>query len=195
VINARDLELELLEVEDAAEWRSWLRNNHLTKKGIWLVFRRKASNTNSISYGGAIDEALAYGWIDSMIRRIDSEKYARKFTPRNPRSIWSKLNLDRVEKLKAEGRMTRWGLEAYAKRTKEISLLERFGIEGVEIPKDLLYALKADRKAWDNFQKFKPSYRKRYMIWVSGAKRPETKKKRIAEAVDLISQNVKDLLK
>jgi uncharacterized protein YdeI (YjbR/CyaY-like superfamily) len=91
--------------------------------------------------------------------------------------------------------MTKWGLEAYAKRPKEISLLERFNIEGVKIPRDLRDALKANRKAWDNFQKFTPSYRKRYMIWISGSKRPETRKKMIAEAVDLISQNVKELLK
>ena len=193
--NVRDLEPELLEVENAVGWRSWLRSNHLTKKGVWLVFRRKTSSMNSISYGDAIDEALAYGWIDSMIKRIDSEKYARKFTPRSTWSIWSKLNIDRVEKLKAEGRMTKWGLQAYTRRNKEISLLERFNIEGVKIPKDLRDALKANRKAWNNFQKFTAIYRKKYMIWISGAKRPETRQKRIAEAVDLISQNVKELLK
>ena len=184
-----------LEVKDPTSWRSWLRNNHQTEQGVWLVFRKKGSARKSIDYGDALDEALAYGWIDSTIRRIDDEKYVRKFTPRKPSSIWSKLNIERVERLKAEGRMTKSGLEAYGKRTGEISLLEKFNIERLKIPKDLIDALKTNRKAWDNFEKFTPSYRKRYLIWISGAKGPETRRKRIGEAVELISQNVKELLK
>jgi uncharacterized protein YdeI (YjbR/CyaY-like superfamily) len=84
--------LQTLEVENAAEWRSWLRKNHLTKEGVWLVFRKGAMR-KSIGYGEALDEALAFGWIDSLIRKIDGDRYARKFTPRRPWSIWSSLNI------------------------------------------------------------------------------------------------------
>jgi uncharacterized protein YdeI (YjbR/CyaY-like superfamily) len=182
-----------LEVDDAAGWRSWLRENHGSSPGIWLIFRKKGSK--SISYDEAVDETLAYGWIDSIIRRIDEVKYVRKFTPRKPWSIWSALNIERVKKLTTEGRMTKWGLEAFAKRTSRISQLEKVNAEGVSVPRVLLDALRANPKAWGNYEKFAPSHRKRYVIWITSAKRPETRKKRIAEAVMLISKNVKDLLK
>ena len=189
------MDLQSLRIRDATEWRSWLSKNHLRQQGVWLLFRRKSAAVKSITYQQAIDEALAYGWIDSVIKRIDSETYARKFTPRRPWSIWSKANIERVERLKAAGRMVKPGLEAFAKRTGEISLLEKFNAEGVKTPKDLEDALKGNRTAWTNYERFAPSYRKRYLIWISGAKRPETRQKRVSEAVHLISRNVKELLK
>lgn len=186
------MELETLEVEDAAQWRLWLATNHQSH-GIWLVFRKKGAK--SLSYDEAVDGALAYGWIDSLVRRIDDTKYARKFTPRKPWSIWSSSNIARVKRLQGEGRMTKWGLEAFAKRTSKVSMLERFNAEGTKVPADLEEALRANAKAWSNYKKFAPSHRKRYAIWISAAKRPEARKRRITEAVDLISENVKDLLK
>jgi uncharacterized protein YdeI (YjbR/CyaY-like superfamily) len=187
------LDLEIVDLTSSASWHSWLDKNHLTKQGAWLVFRK--GSPKSISYGEALDEALAYGWIDSVIKKIDDEKYVRKFTPRRPNSIWSRLNIDRVRRLKKEGRMTRWGLEAYEKRTGEISLLEKFNEEGVKTPKDLEVALAKNKRALEAYERFSPSHRKRYLIWISGAKRPETRVRRIKEAVELISQNVKNLLK
>ena len=187
------MELETLEVQDEVRWRSWLAANHQSSQGVWLVFRKKGAK--SLSYAEAIDGALAYGWIDSLVRKIDDTRYARKFTPRKPWSIWSSLNIARVKRLRTEGRMTRWGLEAFTKRTPEISVLERINADGMNVPADLEEALKANAKAWNNYEKFGPSHRKRYVIWITNAKKPETRKKRIAEAVDLISRNVKDLLK
>ena len=185
--------METLEVDDGAEWCSWLAANHQSSQGVWLVFRKKGAK--SLSYDEAIDGALAYGWIDSLVRRIDDRRYARKFTPRKPWSIWSSLNIARVTRLRAEGRMTKSGLEAFAKRTTEISALEKINAEGMKVPPDLEEALRANAKAWSNYEKLAPSHRKRYVIWISAAKTPETRKKRISEAVDLISLNVKDLLK
>jgi uncharacterized protein YdeI (YjbR/CyaY-like superfamily) len=187
------LELETLEVKDETRWRSWLAANHQLSQGIWLIFRKKG--VKSLSYDEAIDGALAYGWIDSLVRKIDDTRYARKFTPRKPWSIWSSLNIARVERLRTEGRMTKWGLEAFAKRTPEISTLERINAEGMEVSADLEEALRANAKAWSNYEKFAPSHRKKYFIWISATRKPETREKRIAEAVDLIYQNVKDLLK
>ena len=160
-----------------------------------MVFYKKTIAKTSISYDEAIDEALAYGWIDSIIKKIDDRRYARKFTPRRPGSIWSSPNIERVNRLSREGRMTKWGVEAFEKRTGKISLLEKFKTEPVEIPEDLLEALKQNEVAWANFQHFTPSYRLRYLMWISAAKRPETRSKRIDEAVLLISRNVKALLK
>lgn len=187
--------MKTLDISKQSEWHSWLDRNHDKEEGIWLVFYRKDSGEPSMSYDEALDEALAYGWIDSIVRKIDERRFVRKFTPRRPRSIWSKLNINRVKKLAEEGRMTRWGLAAFEKRTSEISLLEKFNMEGVRIPQDFEDALRKNKKAWKNFERFTPSYRKRYLIWISGAKTRETRAKRIAEAVVLVSTNVTALLK
>ncbi len=189
------MELDTLEVGTVEEWRSWLRMHHRKKQEIWLVFYRQGFRGATISYSEALDEALAYGWIDSLVRRLDQKRYARKFTPRRPGSVWSSINLDRVKRLTSQGRMTRWGLEAYGKRSGQLSLLEKFNAEGYTRPRNLESALRKSSIAWNNYQKFSPSYRKRYAMWISAAKRPETRKKRIEEAVYLISRNVKNLLK
>jgi uncharacterized protein YdeI (YjbR/CyaY-like superfamily) len=188
-------QLPTLDVPEVGGWRAWLAENHLTKQGVWLVFHRSGSGIPSISYEDAVDEALAVGWIDSIIRRIDDERYARRFTPRRPGSIWSKSNIARVERLRKGARMTAWGMEAFEKRTGRISLLEKFNAQGAEVPKDFEMALKADKRAWANFQRMAPSHRKRYLIWLAGAKKAETRRRRIAEAVLLVGKNVKNLLK
>lgn len=159
------------------------------------MYHKRESGLTSISYDDSLDEALAFGWIDSVIRKISGERYARKFTPRRPGSIWSKLNIARVERLQREGRMTKWGMEAFEKRTGEASMLEKVTAEGAAVPPDFESALRRNKQAWGNFQRMGPSYRKRYLIWISGAKKPETRQKRIAEAVVLVASNVKVLLK
>lgn len=189
------MEFEFLDVSSMPEWRSWLREHHGTEQGVWLVFHRAGSKTPSISYDDALDEALAYGWIDSIIKKIDSEKYARKFTPRRPGSIWSKLNIERVERLRREDRMTKWGLGAFVSRTDKISMLEKVNAEGAKVPEDFASALRKNSVAWSNFERMAPSHRKRYLVWIAGAKKPDTRQKRIAEAVILISRNLKNLMK
>jgi uncharacterized protein YdeI (YjbR/CyaY-like superfamily) len=185
--------LETLDVADVEGWRSWLRSNHLAKQEVWLVFHK--GGLPSITYDEALDEALAYGWIDSVIKKLDGTRYARKFTSRRPGSIWSASNVDRVSRLRREGRMTKWGLGVFSKKSAETSMLDRFNSGQVPVPKDLEVALRRNRRAWANYQRMAPSHRKRYFIWVSDAKRPETREKRIAEAVLLIASNVKELLK
>lgn len=187
--------MDRIEVGGADEWRSWLEVNHSKSGGTWLTFRRKGHSGPSISYDEAVDEALALGWIDSVIKKIDDVTYVRKFTPRRPGSIWSRLNIDRVGRLKREGRMTKWGLEAFRARSEQISQLERINKLGIRTPKDLEDALRKNPRAWRNFQGFAPSHRKRYLIWINGAKKPQTRKKRIGEAVSLIAGNVRALLK
>jgi len=187
--------LETLDVPTAVEWRAWLRENHLSKEGVWLVFYRAGSGTPSISYGDALDEALAYGWIDSIIKKLDECRYVRKFTPRRPGSIWSKLNLERASVLVREGRMAEWGMHAYEKRTGEPSLLDQFNAGRAPPIEEFEAALRKNRKAWSNYRRMSPSQRKRYLLWISGAKRLETRHRRMAEAVLLVEQNVRNLLK
>lgn len=100
-------------------WRAWLQVNHHRENGVWLVFYKKHTGKQGVSYENAVDEALCFGWIDSLVKRIDEEKYAQKFTPRKPGSKWSKLNMERMRKLHSQGRMTRFGLEAYNNRSTE----------------------------------------------------------------------------
>ena len=187
--------MELIEVASPLDWRSWLDKNHAEKQEVWLVFHKKKHAQSSISYDEALDEALAYGWIDSLVKKLDELRYARKFTPRRPGSIWSTPNIERARRLTREGRMTKRGIQALDNRTGEISQLERITADGARPPKDLIEALKRNKRAWANFQNFTPSYRKRYLVWISSAKRADTRKKRIDEAVALISRNVKALLK
>ncbi|HEV2139046.1 MAG TPA: hypothetical protein VGR53_09395 [Nitrososphaerales archaeon] len=139
--------MKTLRVSKTSDWRSWLEKNHDKEDGIWLVFLRKGSGAPSISYEEAVDEALAFGWIDSLVKKIDERQLARKFTPRRPWSIWSRLNILRVEKLIGEGRMTSKGLEAFKMRTPKISVLEKVNNEGVTIPPDFGSALKRNKKA------------------------------------------------
>jgi len=162
------------------------------------VYHKSGSKVPTISYEESVDEALAFGWIDSVVKRIDEERYARKFTPRRPGSIWAKSNIARVRRLRREGRMTKWGLEAFEKRTGRRSLLETFnaqGARGAEVPEDFARALQANAQAWANFQRMAPSHRKRYLLWIADAKKAETRERRIGEAVALVVKNVKNLMK
>jgi len=187
--------LDTLYISGRREWLRWLEANHETKKAIWLLFYKKHTGKAGISYEDAIEEALAFGWIDGMVRRIDDHGYGLRFTPRRPGSIWSKLNIARVEKLFREGKMTRQGIEAFERRTDEVSLAEKFKVEEPPMPEDLLDAPKRNKKAFDNFSRFAPGYRKRYLMWLASARTSETRKRRVEEAVDLLARNVENLLK
>jgi len=187
--------LETLRVSERREWRRWLETNHETKKAIWLQFYKKHADKASISYEDAIEEALAFGWIDGMVRRIDDRRYRLRFTPRRPGSIWSKINIARVQKLLREGRMTKQGMVAFKRRTDRVSLAEQFKVTEPLAPKDFLAALERNKKASRNFDRYAPSYRRRYFMWLASARTPETRKRRIEEAVDLMARDVKNLLK
>ncbi len=172
-----------------AEWRKWLKQNHRKVDEIWLVFYKKGAGVQSLDYDAALDEALCVGWIDSLIKKIDDAKYARKFTPRNQVSKWSEINKKRVERLIKDGRMTEEGL-AVVKAAKANGCWEKPD-RPVTIPDfspELMTALKQNKKAAANFDKLAPSHQKRYMMWVAMAKRPETKEKRIREAIELLEK-------
>jgi len=122
-------DLKTLFAKNGAQWRNWLGQNHLLEQEIWLVFYRNVTGKASLSYDEAIDEALCFGWIDSAIRKIDDAKYARKFTRRRPGSTWSKLNIERMERLMKRGKMTEYGLSPFRARSAEISLADKFKVK------------------------------------------------------------------
>jgi uncharacterized protein YdeI (YjbR/CyaY-like superfamily) len=187
--------MRTLSLRGRESWHAWLSKSHRTESEVWLVFYKKHAAKQGISYQEAVDEALCFGWIDSLVKRLDEEKYAQKFTPRKTGSKWSKVNMERVRKLREQGRMTAFGLKAYDDRSKERPFAETFKTKTLEIPDDFEKALRNNKKAWRNFQDFGLSYRRNYLIWIASAKKTETRKKRINEAIALISNNVKSLLK
>ena len=166
------------------EWRVWLENQHRTKKEVWLLHYKKQAKKPFLNHTEAVEEALCFGWIDSKLKKIDDDRFVLKYTPRKPKSVWSKINKEKAEGLMQSGKMTQAGLE-------KIEEAKRQGLWDIaytnkvreRIPADLTQALQADQIAWENFQQFANSYRNMYCGWVRGAKTIETRKKRISEVV------------
>jgi uncharacterized protein YdeI (YjbR/CyaY-like superfamily) len=174
--------LQTLHVGSRREWRNWLRKHHASHSLIWLVFHKRPMAEESISYDGAVEEALCFGWIDSIVKRLDDDRYARKFTPRKPESKWSTINCERYAKLKARGLLAAAGLKRAP--TGRSGDQPRPSLSA--IPSLIETQLKADRRAWDHFEQLAPSYRRAYIGWIDSAKREETKQKRIREAIRLL---------
>lgn len=174
-----------------AAWRRWLTRNHLTSPGVWLAYHKKSSGKPSVSYAHAVEEALCFGWIDSQIASIDDHRYKQIFTPRKPRSPWSKLNKTRIEALTAAGLMTDAGLAKIHAAKQDGTWATLDAVESLTMPPDLQKALAAKPRAAANFAAFAPSCRKAYLYWINGAKRTETRQKRIAETVGYAAKNIK----
>ena len=170
------------------EWRAWLEQHHATEKEVWLVYYKKGTGKPSPTYLDSLEEALCFGWIDSLIRKIDDEKYARKFNPRRAGSQWSELNKHLVAKLVKEGRMTGDGLA-----TVDFSLpaadAPRPKRPDLPLPDWLKAGLMISPKAWENFSKLPPSHRRNYIAWISDAKKEETRQRRIQEAIGRLEKN------
>ncbi len=173
------------------DWREWLKENHNSEKEIWLIFHKKHTGRSRIPYDDAVEEALCFGWIDSTVKRIDDEKYAQNFTPRKDRSNWSVLNKRRVRKMMREGRMTEAGLA----KVKGVDLNDEEEEEPSEkelsIPADVKEVLAGNRQIWENFSRLASSYKRQYIGWITGAKKEETRKRRLREAIGLLVQNKK----
>jgi uncharacterized protein YdeI (YjbR/CyaY-like superfamily) len=183
---------KLLYVSTRKDWRKWLEKNNSSEKEIWLVYYKKNSGKDRIPYNDAVEEALCFGWIDSIIRRIDDDKYAQKFTPRNDKSKWSELNKKRVEKLIAQNKMTEIGMRKVmiAKKTGKWNEIISFPETHVLHP-DFQSKLDKNPTANKNFKRLAPSYKKRFIGWISSAKREETRNRRIKEAIELLKKNQK----
>ncbi|MBU7018274.1 MAG: YdeI/OmpD-associated family protein [Theionarchaea archaeon] len=177
-----------LYVTSRDQWRAWLEKNHETMNEIWLIFYKKDVGKPTISYDDAVEEALCYGWIDSNIKRIDSEKYVRKFTPRKEKSNWSNLNKKRVRKMIQEGKMTEAGL---AKIDERVFVEEKGRPEKFIILPEIEKNLQANEKAWKNFSALAPGYKRQYIGWVMSAKRGETRKRRLKELITVLEKNEK----
>ena len=184
--------MKQLYVKTRGEWRKWLSEHHQTERELWLVFFKKETGKPSIEYDASVEEALCFGWVDSIIKKIDAEKYARKFTPRKSESLWSDSNKKRVKKMIAEGRMTEFGL-ARIEEANRSGLWDKSPQPDIsfEIPEEFECALQQNRKAQEFFQQLAPSYQKQYIAWIVVAKRQETREKRIKESIALLKKGEK----
>ena len=178
-----------------AAWRNWLEKNHASAQGIWFVYFKKESGKARVPYAEAVEEALCFGWIDSLPRKIDAERSALKFTPRKPKSVWSDINKQRIEKLVANKLMTAPGLRAVetAKQNGSWDTLSasNYAADTNELPKDLLKAFKGKAAALKNFKGFSPSIRRQFMFWIESAKTDETRNKRLTQTVLMSEANKK----
>ncbi len=181
--------MEQVYVKTRGAWRAWLARNYDKSQGIWLVFYKKHTGKASLEYDDAVEEALCFGWIDSVIKKIDDEQYVRKLTPRKPNSRWSVLNKKRVAKLLDQGLMTEVGLTKVreAKASGVWDKSDRSSISW-EIPEELERALTKNKKARCFFDQLAPSYRKQFIGWITMAKRQETKARRVRESMALLEQ-------
>jgi uncharacterized protein YdeI (YjbR/CyaY-like superfamily) len=176
--------VETVFAKDRSEWRRWLEKNFERSDEIWLVYYKKASGKPTVSYDHAVEEALCFGWIDGMIKRLDEECYAQRFTPRKAKSPWSKSNIQRVERLMGEGKMMPAGLKAYhSGYGREVPPMP------TELPKVLEDRFRKQRAAWANYEKFPPGYRRMTAGWVASAKKEETRVKRLEKLIEYSARN------
>lgn len=175
--------------KSTSEWRRWLEKNHSLEKKLWLIIYHKDSETPSVYYDEAVDEALCFGWIDSSINKRDGESYYQYFAKRNPKSNWSRVNKEKIERLLSENRIAPAGLEMLetAKQTGTWTALD--DVENLIIPADLNEAFDKLTASRENFEAFPRSVKRGILEWLFNAKRAETRQKRIKEISEMAQRN------
>lgn len=177
-----------LHFSEREAWRAWLDAHHEAEREVWLISYKAHTGISNISYEAAVEEALCFGWIDSIIKRLDGDRYLRKFTPRANTGHWSAINLKRTRRLIENGRMTRAGLAKLQSGVRPyVPLTKRF----LAVPVFFKRALAGNVKARENFARLAPSYRRHFVAWVASAKKEETRKRRLREAIALLEKNKK----
>jgi len=174
------------------EWRSWLEINHNSSTGIYLILYKVESDKPSMRWEEAVKVALCYGWIDSTVKKLDHERRRQYFCPRNPKSVWSKLNKTYIENLVIENLMHQSGLEKIRIAKQNGSWTALDNVENLIIPDDLQMAFGKNAIAFNNYQNFAPSYRKSYLYWLNQAKRKETRQNRIQQIIEFCQKNLKN---
>jgi len=167
------------------DWRAWLEQNHADEQELWVGFYKRDSGRPSITWPEAVDGALCYGWIDGLRKSIDAVSYRIRFTPRKPRSIWSAINIKRAGELSKLGLMRPAGSAAFEKRNADRSAIYAYEQRRTaKLPADFEKQFRANRDAWTFFQSQPPWYRRTSTYWLISAKKPETRRKRLAILID-----------
>lgn len=176
--------MKTLVARTAGQWRRWLDAHHGSESEVWLVFHKVHTGVASIAYLDALDEALCFGWVDSLVKRLDDSRYARKFTPRKPDSRWSAINRKRYAALKASGRLKPAGITR-APTDRSSRPPPRYQMPAT-VPRHIQAALRKHPAARRYFEGLAPSHRRRYVGWIESAKNEETKARRLKEAIRLL---------
>jgi len=190
-------ELEFAYFKNRAEFRYWLERNYDTSPGIWMIFYRKHTGEEGIRYEEALEEELCFGWIDSLVRKIDDDQYARKFTPRKDSKKWSQLNRTKIVGLLKNGKMTQAGLDkidASVMSTLPDQEESKFVEEknpGFNMPGFIVSEFAKNEPALINFQNLAPSYQRQFIAWITSGKKRETRMNRIQESIGLLIKNRK----
>ena len=183
--------IRAIAAKDQNAWRAWLSKNHETETSVWLIIHHKESGTPSVSYPEAVDEALCFGWIDSKPNKRDDSSYYQFFSRRNPKSNWSKVNKEKVERLLKENKMAKAGLYMVTLAKENGTWDALNDVDNLIIPQDLKTELGKHTAALVNFEQFPPSVRRGILEWIFNAKRRETREKRIRETASLAAQNIR----
>lgn len=178
------------------EFRSWLLKNHDKSPGFWMIFFKKHTKKENIPYADAVEEAICFGWIDSLVKKIDEESYVRKFTPRINTKIWSEINRIRALNMIREGKMTETGLfkfNSYLKTENTNRQKEKpdISIGDSEIPEFIIGAFAQNEPALLHFNNLAPSHKRNYILWITTAKKKATIQKRLKESINLLIKNKK----
>ncbi len=180
-----------IEPHSRAEWREWLADNHSQREAVFLIMAKKDSGLPSLTYAEAVEEALCFGWIDSVANKLDDQRWKQVFSPRKKGSGWSRLNKTRVKSLTQQGLMTKPGLDAIKRAKADGSWAALDQVEKLAEPKELKTALKADKEALKNWKAFAPSSKKGILQFIASAKTEPTKNKRIEATVRMASKGLR----
>lgn len=185
------LEMDTFCPANRSDWRKWLLENHRSRQSVWLIYHKIKSGKPTVKYSDAVDEALCFGWIDSKAKPIDDNSFMQFFCKRKAKSVWSRINKGKVERLIAEGLMTDAGFEsiAIAKENGSWSILD--AAESLEIPVDLELEFEKIPDSKEYFLSLSRSDKRNILQWLVLAKRIETRQKRILEIVELAGQRLK----
>lgn len=176
--------MDIMFFENPEQLRAWFEANHATASELLVGYYKKSSGKTCITWQESVDEALCFGWIDSVRRSIDEQSYYNRFTPRKPNSVWSAVNIARVEVLIREGRMHPAGLAAFERRKEAKSKIYSYEQERPsELPAAMLEQFQANSEAWNFFQSQAPSYRRTAIHWVMSAKQEATRQRRLAQLI------------
>ena len=174
-----------------AKFREWLEQNHDRATELLLGFHKKSSGKKSVTYAEALDEALCFGWIDGVRRNLDETSYTIRFTPRKPRSIWSLVNVNHVERLKKEGRMHAAGLAAYERRDPERTGIYAFENRPRQLSPAYEKTFRENKKAWKFFEETPPSFKRTTIYWIMSAKKEETQLRRLKHVIENSEKGVR----
>ena len=177
--------------KSVTEFRRWLERHHKSERELWVGFRKKGVEPPGMTYADSLEVALCFGWIDGIRKSLDATSYVNRFTPRKADSVWSQINIARVEALISRGEMHQSGLDAYAKRDPAKSGIYSFEQRPQSFPPELERRFKTAKGAWTHFNAQPPGYRRLAIWWVSSAKREETRLRRLSQLIAVSGQGMR----